>query len=77
VTRICTTSKPFTTTEPHADRRLPSTDSNDAGITRESSCGSEAAFDVQMHAIAEHVDLDQLRPRIVDPFTARGSLRPA
>jgi hypothetical protein len=56
---------------------LPSTDSNDAGITRESSCGSEAAFDVQMHAIAEHVDLDQLRPRIVDPFTARGSLRPA
>ena len=37
---------------------------------------SLATFDVQLRAIAENLDLDQLRPRIVDPFTRGGSFRP-
>jgi hypothetical protein len=34
------------------------------------------ALETQMRAIAEHVDLDQMRPRIVDPFDEHGEFRP-
>lgn len=36
----------------------------------------EAALDVQMAKIARHIDLDKLRPRIVNPFDENGNFRP-
>jgi hypothetical protein len=37
---------------------------------------SEELLDVQMAKIAAHIDLDKLRPRIVNPFDRMGNFRP-
>jgi hypothetical protein len=36
----------------------------------------EAALDVQLAAIAQHIDLDQLQPRLLNPFENAGRFRP-